>query len=57
MGWLHSFLVSPLKKFWDRLHVGRRKRRGIYILYKDVETCSCEDVQILWSMVVESHNH
>ncbi|KAF4348265.1 hypothetical protein CsatB_005703 [Cannabis sativa] len=53
MGWLHS-LVSPLKKLWDRLHSQHRKRRGIYILYKDVKSCPCEDVQVLWSILVES---
>ncbi|OAY49720.1 hypothetical protein MANES_05G077700v8 [Manihot esculenta] len=54
MGWLHSF-ISPFKKFWDRLHSGNRKRRGIYILYKDVKSCPCEDVQVLWSILVEAH--
>jgi hypothetical protein len=29
--------------------------RGIYILYEDVKSCPCEDVQILWSILVESH--
>lgn len=29
--------------------------RGIYILYKDVKSCPCEDVQVLWSILVESH--
>ncbi|EXB39388.1 hypothetical protein L484_025085 [Morus notabilis] len=53
MGWLRS-LVSPLKKIWDRLHSNHRKRRGIYILYKDVKSCPCEDVQVLWSILVES---
>jgi hypothetical protein len=28
---------------------------GIYILYEDVKSCPCEDVQILWSILVESH--
>jgi hypothetical protein len=28
---------------------------GIYILYDDVKSCPCEDVQILWSILVESH--
>lgn len=28
--------------------------RGIYILYKDVKSCPCEDVQVLWSILVES---
>ncbi|KAH0970085.1 hypothetical protein GBA52_022241 [Prunus armeniaca] len=54
MGWLQS-LVSPLKKLWDRLHSTHRKRRGIYILYKDVRSCPCEDVHVLWSILVESH--
>ncbi|KAG6774489.1 hypothetical protein POTOM_021842 [Populus tomentosa] len=61
MGWLQSF-VSPLKKFWDRLHSSHRKRNslchtstGIYILYKDVKSCPCEDVHVLWSILVESH--
>jgi hypothetical protein len=30
--------------------------RGIYILYEDVKSCPYEDVQILWSMLVESHS-
>lgn len=29
--------------------------RGIYILYEDVKSCPYEDVQILWSILVESH--
>nr|DAD19530.1 TPA_asm: hypothetical protein HUJ06_020993 [Nelumbo nucifera] len=54
MGWLQS-LISPLKKLWDRLHSAHKKRRGIYILYEDVKSCPCEDVHILWSIVVKSH--
>ncbi|KAK4558367.1 hypothetical protein ACB098_10G076200 [Castanea mollissima] len=56
MGWFKS-LLSPLKKIWDRLHSSNRNRRGIYILYKDVKSCPCEDVQVLWSILVESHSH
>ncbi|TXG63671.1 hypothetical protein EZV62_010665 [Acer yangbiense] len=55
MGWLHS-LLSPLKKLWDRLHSTHRTRRGLYILYNDVKSCQCEDVHVLWSILVESHN-
>jgi len=29
--------------------------RGIYILYDDVKSCQCEDVHVLWSILVESH--
>ncbi|OWM74257.1 hypothetical protein CDL15_Pgr008571 [Punica granatum] len=29
--------------------------RGIYILYEDVKSCPCEDVHVLWSILVESH--
>ncbi|KAK9146656.1 hypothetical protein Sjap_006559 [Stephania japonica] len=54
MKWFKSFL-SPLKKLWDHIHSTNRKRRGIYILYDDVKSCPCEDVQILWSILVESH--
>ncbi|THU69928.1 hypothetical protein C4D60_Mb08t19580 [Musa balbisiana] len=53
MGWLQS-LLSPLKKLWFRLHSARKKNRGIYILYEDVKSCQCEDVHILWSILVES---
>ncbi|KAJ1291537.1 hypothetical protein BS78_02G322700 [Paspalum vaginatum] len=56
MAWLQS-LVSPLKKLWVRMHSAQNKRRGIYILYEDVKSCPCEDVQILWSILVESHSH
>lgn len=28
--------------------------RGIHILYEDVKSCPYEDVQVLWSMLVES---
>ena len=27
--------------------------RGIYILYDDVKSCQCEDVHVLWSILVE----
>jgi hypothetical protein len=29
--------------------------RGIYILYDDVKSCQCEDVHVLWSILMESH--
>ncbi|KAJ0982693.1 hypothetical protein J5N97_010948 [Dioscorea zingiberensis] len=54
MGWLHS-LFSPFKKLWIRMHSTQNKsNRGIYILYEDVKSCPYEDVQILWSILVES---
>ncbi|GKV19594.1 hypothetical protein SLEP1_g29831 [Rubroshorea leprosula] len=54
MGWLQS-LFSPLKKLWFRRHsANQKKRRGIYILYEDVKSCQCEDVHVLWSILVES---
>ncbi|CAN6205828.1 unnamed protein product, partial [Urochloa humidicola] len=56
MAWLQS-LLSPLKKLWVRMHSAQHKKRGIYILYEDVKSCPCEDVQILWSILVESHPH
>ncbi|KAJ4763783.1 hypothetical protein LUZ62_074158 [Rhynchospora pubera] len=54
MGWLQS-LFTPLKKLWFRVHSINKKKRGIYILYEDVKKCQCEDVHILWSILVESH--
>ncbi|KGN44804.1 hypothetical protein Csa_015628 [Cucumis sativus] len=55
MGWFKSFLISPFKKLWDRLHSPHKSnRKGIYILYKDVKSCPCEDVQMLWSILVQS---
>ncbi|RRT51017.1 hypothetical protein B296_00041844 [Ensete ventricosum] len=54
MGWLHS-LFSPLKKLWFGRHSANKKKGGIYILYEDVKSCQCEDVHILWSILVESH--
>ncbi|KAF8664551.1 hypothetical protein HU200_054733 [Digitaria exilis] len=56
MAWVRS-LMSPLKKLWVRMHSAQHKitERGIYILYEDVKSCPCEDVQILWSILVESH--
>ncbi|XP_037417977.1 uncharacterized protein LOC119281591 [Triticum dicoccoides] len=54
MGWLRS-LVSPLRKLWCNMNTVPRKKRGIYILYDDVKSCQCEDVQVLWSILVESH--
>ncbi|KAK6929975.1 hypothetical protein RJ641_004069 [Dillenia turbinata] len=54
MRWLRS-LFSPLKKLWVRLH-SQKKRRGIYILYEDVKSCPCEDVHVLWSILVESNS-
>ncbi|CBI34202.3 unnamed protein product, partial [Vitis vinifera] len=54
MRWLQS-LFSPLRKLWFRLHSTQKKSRGIYILYEDVKSCQYEDVQILWSILVESN--
>ncbi|ONM58920.1 hypothetical protein Zm00014a_030149 [Zea mays] len=51
--WMRS-LFSPLKKLWIRMHSAHSKRRGIYILYEDVKSCPCEDVHILWSILVDS---
>ncbi|KAK4851715.1 hypothetical protein QYF36_017770 [Acer negundo] len=51
MGW--PSILSPLKDFW--LCTAYRKNKGIYILYDDVKSCPCEDVQILWSIFVKSH--
>ncbi|KAL1073922.1 hypothetical protein V6Z11_D11G255400 [Gossypium hirsutum] len=53
MGWFRS-LFSPFKRLWNRLHSRRTRGRGIYILYKDVKSCPCEDVQVLWSILVHS---
>ncbi|GFP92306.1 hypothetical protein PHJA_001374700 [Phtheirospermum japonicum] len=52
MGWLYSFL-SPLKKLWGKLRSTKRTRRGIYVLYEDVKSCSCEDVHALWTLLVD----
>ncbi|PWZ32104.1 hypothetical protein Zm00014a_031920 [Zea mays] len=54
MGWLRSVL-SPLRKLWCRVNAVQRKKRGIYILYDDVKSCQCEDVHVLWAILVESH--
>ncbi|KAL3827956.1 hypothetical protein ACJIZ3_016758 [Penstemon smallii] len=55
MGWLHSF-VSPLKNLWAKLRSTKRTRRGIYVLYEDVKSCSCEDVHALWTLLVDSES-
>ncbi|KAL9227515.1 hypothetical protein vseg_003196 [Gypsophila vaccaria] len=56
MGWLQSLLI-PFKKICIRFHSSHRKRRrGFHILYEDVKSCECEDVQMLWSILVESHS-
>ncbi|KAL3644879.1 hypothetical protein CASFOL_010059 [Castilleja foliolosa] len=55
MGWLYS-LLYPFKKFWGKLKSTKRTRtrRGIYVLYEDVKSCSCEDVHALWTLLVDS---
>ncbi|KAK8968300.1 hypothetical protein KSP40_PGU000460 [Platanthera guangdongensis] len=53
MGWFQS-LFSPLKRFWLHIHSAKKmKRRGIYSLYDDVKSCPCEDVYVLWSILVD----
>ncbi|KAK8942551.1 hypothetical protein KSP39_PZI009546 [Platanthera zijinensis] len=54
MGWFQTLLL-PFKKLWIRLHSPQKNRRGIYILYEDVQSCQYEDVHVLWSILVESH--
>ncbi|PIA44892.1 hypothetical protein AQUCO_01700460v1 [Aquilegia coerulea] len=54
MKWIKS-LLSPLKKLWGHLHSAHTERKGLYILYEDVKSCPCEDVQVLWSILVESN--
>ncbi|CDP01877.1 unnamed protein product [Coffea canephora] len=57
MGWLQSFLY-PFKEFWARLSSTRTRRsKGIYVLYEDVKSCSCEDVHALWSILVDSDSN
>ncbi|KAL5712642.1 hypothetical protein ACHQM5_014791 [Ranunculus cassubicifolius] len=52
---LFKSLLCPLKKLWGHLYAARKQqRRGLYILYEDVKSCPCEDVQVLWSILVES---
>uniref|UniRef100_A0A7N0V935 Uncharacterized protein n=1 Tax=Kalanchoe fedtschenkoi TaxID=63787 RepID=A0A7N0V935_KALFE len=54
MGWLRA-VFSPLRKLWMRCqHSVHKKGSGIYILYEDVKSCPYEDVQVLWSILVES---
>lgn len=53
------FFLFVIVVFW---FVWWHAERGIYILYEDVKSCPCEDVQILWSILVESshgggHHH
>ncbi|CAA7395404.1 unnamed protein product [Spirodela intermedia] len=55
MGWF-QFLLCPVKKLWYRFHSARRNSMGIYILYEDVKSCQCEDVHVLWSILVESQS-
>lgn len=52
-------LIVSLKHFISMPHIFSFffPGRGIYILYKDVKSCPCEDVQVLWSILVESHSH
>ena len=45
------FFLFVIVVFW---FVWWHAERGIYILYEDVKSCPCEDVQILWSILVES---
>ncbi|KAK9669589.1 hypothetical protein RND81_13G141800 [Saponaria officinalis] len=60
MGWLQS-LFCPLKKLWSQFNLGHRKRkRGFHMLFEDVKSCECEDVQALWSILMDSqrvHTH
>ncbi|KAL8170279.1 hypothetical protein V2J09_022083 [Rumex salicifolius] len=51
MGWINA-LVCPLKNLWSHCKRPFKRSRGIYMLYEDVKSCECEDVQALWSMVV-----
>ncbi|KAG8055194.1 hypothetical protein GUJ93_ZPchr0001g30089 [Zizania palustris] len=54
MGWLRS-LLSLLRRLWCcHMNAVHREKRGIYILYDDVKSCPCEDVHVLWSILVES---
>ncbi|KAK8709602.1 hypothetical protein V6N13_060616 [Hibiscus sabdariffa] len=44
--------IGVLTRWTDlRFRVGR----GIYILYEDVKSCPCEDVHVLWSILMESN--
>ncbi|KAK9984215.1 hypothetical protein SO802_033740 [Lithocarpus litseifolius] len=55
---IFNLIVSYIKAFhFNAPHLFLFSGRGIYILYKDVKSCPCEDVQVLWSILVESHSH
>jgi hypothetical protein len=54
-------LIIPLRflRFFPPMSLNNASvggaERGIYILYDDVKSCPCEDVHVLWSILVESH--
>ncbi|GLJ13406.1 hypothetical protein SUGI_0211590 [Cryptomeria japonica] len=58
---LEKRALSPLRRMWrymyKRLCTVHKKKTGIYILYEDVKSCNDEDVNVLWSIVVNIHNN
>ncbi|EPS62512.1 hypothetical protein M569_12279, partial [Genlisea aurea] len=50
-GWLRSVL-TPLRNLWIWALPDHKNRRMIHVLYEDVRSCPCEDVQVLWSILV-----
>ncbi|EFJ06916.1 hypothetical protein SELMODRAFT_29493, partial [Selaginella moellendorffii] len=60
MGWICKVILMPLRRAWEvvvlRIQHNKRGtcRRGIGMLYDDVQLCAYEDVQVMWSMLQHS---
>lgn len=50
-------IVEMLPVFSMNIYVHFLIGRGMYILYKDVQSCQDEDVHVLWSILIDSHRH
>ncbi|CAK9238205.1 unnamed protein product [Sphagnum jensenii] len=71
MGWFMRKVTNPFKRMWSAVHsvvllrLRPHKRgtdcfalsgQGLGKLYNEVRSCHYEDVQVMWSMLQQSHH-
>ncbi|CAM6009382.1 unnamed protein product [Sphagnum balticum] len=64
MGWFMRKVTNPFKRMWSavhsvvlfRLRPHKRAGQGLGKLYNEVRSCHYEDVQVMWSMLQQSHH-
>ncbi|GLJ13405.1 hypothetical protein SUGI_0211580 [Cryptomeria japonica] len=58
---LEKRVLNPIRRIWrnfsKRFFTAHKKSNGLHILYEDVKSCNDEDVNVLWSILVNLHKN